>query len=115
MGGREIRTTASAAPAGPAGPRVCGAGSPGMSPRLAAGRRPRWGWAAPVALVLMVLVVGSRFLFTDRFYEDVDAGGNSILIQQAMHFTLLVGNSAREGFSDPGPAYMYVQAAGQWL
>ncbi len=74
MGGREIRTAASAALAGPAGPRVCESGSPGMSPRLAAGRRPWWIWAAPFALVLIVLVVRSRFLFTDRFYEDVDAG-----------------------------------------
>jgi hypothetical protein len=86
-----------------------------MSPRLAAGRRPWWIWAAPFALVLTVLVVRSRFLFTDRFYEDVDAGANSILIQQAMHFTLLIGNYSREGFNHPGPAYMYVQAAGQWL
>src|ERR1700745_138140 len=112
MGGREIRIAASAAPAGLAGPPGCGAGSPGgvhaaapragarggggpgspgMSPRLAAGRRPWWIWAAPFALVLIVLVVRSRFLFRDRYYEDVDAGANSILIQQAMHFTLLVG------------------------
>ena len=115
MGRQQIRTAASAAPAGPAGPPVCESGSPGMAPRLAAGRRPWWIWAAPFALVLIVLVVRSRFLFTDRFYEDVDAGANSILIQQAMHFTLLIGNYSREGFSHPGPAYMYVQAAGQWL
>jgi hypothetical protein len=65
--------------------------------------------------VLTVFVVRGRFLFTDRFYEDFDAGANSILIQQAMHFTLLIGNYSREGFNHPGPAYMYVQAAGQWL
>jgi hypothetical protein len=115
MGGRKIRTAASAVSAGPGGPRVSEFGLPGMSPRLAAGRRPWWIWAAPFALVLTVLVVRSRFLFTDRYYEDVDAAANSILIQQAMHFTLLVGNYSREGFNHPGPAYMYVQAAGQWL
>jgi hypothetical protein len=115
MDGREIRTATSAASAGPAGPRVRRSGSPGMSPRLATGRRPWWIWAVPFALVLIVLVVRSRFLFTDRFFEDVDAGANSILIQQAMHFTLLIGNYSREGFNHPGPAYMYVQAAGQWL
>jgi hypothetical protein len=65
--------------------------------------------------VLAVLVVRSRFLFTARFYEQGDAGANSILIQQAMHGTLLIGNYSREGFNHPGPAYMYVQAAGQWL
>jgi hypothetical protein len=32
-----------------------------------------------------------------------------------MHGTLLIGNYSREGFNHPGPAYMYVQAAGQWL
>jgi hypothetical protein len=78
-------------------------------------RRPWWSWAVPFALVLTVLVVRGRFLFTDRFAEDADAGANSILIQQAMHVTLLVGNYSREGFHHPGPAYMYVQAAGQWL
>ena len=115
MGGRQIGAAGSAAPAGPAGPPACQSGSPGMSPRLAAGRRPWWIWAAPFALVLIVLVVRSRFVFTDRFYEDFDAGADSILIQQAMHFTLLIGNYSREGFSHPGPAYMYVQAFGEYL
>jgi hypothetical protein len=88
---------------------------PGRRPSPATGRRPWWVWVAPFALVLAVLVVRSRFLFTDRFYEDTDSGANSILIQQAMHFTLLIGNYSREGFNHPGPAYMYAQAAGQWL
>jgi hypothetical protein len=88
---------------------------PGRRPSPATGRRPWWVWVAPFALVLAVLVVRSRFLFTDRFYEDTDSGANSILIQQAMHFTLLIGNYSREGFNHPGPAYMYAQAVGQWL
>jgi hypothetical protein len=87
----------------------------GRRPSPATDRRPWWVWAAPFALVLTVLVIRSRFLFTDRFYEDSDSGANSILIQQAMHFTLLIGNYSREGFNHPGPAFMYVQAAGQWL
>jgi hypothetical protein len=66
MGGREIRAAAPAA-AGPAGPRVGRPGSPGMCPRLAAGRRSWRIWAAPFALVLIVLVVRGRFLCTDRF------------------------------------------------
>jgi hypothetical protein len=110
MGGRETATAA--------GSRrwpLHGSRPPASSPRPATGRRPWWVWAGPFALVLAVLVVRSRFLFTDRFYEDSDSGANSILIQQAMHFTLLIGNYSREGFNHPGPAYMYVQAAGQWL
>ncbi len=78
-------------------------------------RRPWWAWAGPFALLLTVLVVRSRFLFTDRFYEQGDAAANSILIEQAKHLTLLVGNYSREGFNHPGPAYLYVQALGEWL
>jgi hypothetical protein len=105
MGGPET-TTAQA---------VRGSRPPGPSPQSVTDRRPWWIWAGPFALVLAVLVVRSRFLFTASFYEQGDAGANSILIQQAMHGTLLIGNYSREGFNHPGPAYMYVQAAGQWL
>jgi hypothetical protein len=78
-------------------------------------RRPWWVWAAPFAALLTVLLVRNRFLFTGRLYEQGDSGANSIRIQQAMHFTLLVGNYSREHFSHPGPAYLYVQAFGQYL
>jgi hypothetical protein len=78
-------------------------------------RRPWWIWAVPFAALFTVLTVRNRFLFTTRLYENADSGANSVLIQQAMHFTLLVGNYSREGFNHPGPAYMYAQAFGQWL
>jgi hypothetical protein len=112
MGGPEATT------AGPARRLTPGSRAPGPPRALSitgTDRRPWWIWAAPFALVLAVLVVRSRFLFTVSFYEQGDAGANSILIQQAMHGTLLVGNYSREGFNHPGPVYMYVQAAGQWL
>ena len=115
MDGRDTTTAELAAAAGPRRRPVPGSRWPGPSPRLTAARRPWWIWAAPFALVLAVLAVRSRFLFTASFYEQGDAGANSILIQQAMHGTLLIGNYSREGFNHPGPAYMYVQAAGQWL
>ena len=115
MGGRDTTTAESAPAAGPGRRPVLGSRVPGLSPRLTAVRRPWWIWAAAFALVLAFLVVRSRFLFTASFYEQGDAGANSILIQQAMHGTLLIGNYSREGFNHPGPAYMYVQAAGQWL
>ena len=80
------------------------------------GRRPRWWVAGMSAAVLVVLLcVRNRFLFTTRLYEDADMGANSILIEQARHFTLLVGNYSRDHFHHPGPAYMYVQAAGESL
>lgn len=113
MSGQETRAAESAA--GPGRRPAIGSRLPGSSPRQTAARRPWWIWVAPFALVLAVLVVRSRFLFTESFYEQGDAGANSILIQQAMHGTLLIGNYSREGFNHPGPAYMYVQAAGQWL
>ena len=113
MSGQET-TTAESAAAGGRRPAI-GSRLPGPSPRQTAARRPWWIWVAPFAVVLAVLVLRSRFLFTASFYEQGDAGANSILIQQAMHGTLLIGDYSREGFNHPGPAYMYVQAAGQWL
>ena len=88
------------------------AGVPAVSP---VSRRPWWIWAVPFAVLLAVLCARSPFLFSQKFYEQGDAGANSILIQQAMHFTLLVGNYSREQFNHPGPAYLYVQAFGQWI
>ena len=60
-------------------------------------------WAAPFALVLAVLLVRNAFLFTTPEYEDADMGANSILIEQARRFTLLVGHYSRYHFNEPGP------------
>jgi hypothetical protein len=109
-----VSETATAQPGTAAGLGRRIVGPPGRWLR-AGRRRPWWVWVAPFVLVLTVLVVRSRFLFTVRFYEQSDAAANSILIEQAKHFTLLVGNYSREGFNHPGPAYMYVQALGEWL
>jgi hypothetical protein len=114
MAGQETTTAQSARTAGHGRRPVLRSRSSGP-PRRAAGRRPWWVWTGPFVLVLAVLAVRSRFLFTASFYEQGDAGANSILIQQAMHGRLLIGNYSREGFNHPGPAYMYVQAVGQWL
>jgi len=82
----------------------------------AAGRlRPWWVVIAATVPLLVLLCVRNRFLFSTRLYEDADMGANSILIEQARHFTLLVGNYSRDHFHHPGPAYMYVQAAGESL
>jgi hypothetical protein len=72
-------------------------------------------WAAPFALVLVVLLVRNAFLFSTPEYEDADMGANSILIEQARRFSLLVGNYSREHFNHPGPAFLYVQAWGESL
>jgi hypothetical protein len=80
-----------------------------------AGRLRSWQVVAAAAALVALLCVRNRFLFTTRLYEDADMGANSILIEQARHFTLLVGNYSRDHFHHPGPAYMYVQAAGETL
>jgi len=98
----------------PVGPAADGSkGSTGLMGST--GRRPWWVWAVPFTLLFVLLCVRNRFLFTTRLYEQGDAGANSILIEQAKHFTLLIGNYSREGFNHPGPAYMYVQAFGEYL
>jgi hypothetical protein len=72
-------------------------------------------WAVPFAFVLVVLLVRNAFLFSTPEYEDADMGANSILIEQARRFSLLVGNYSREHFNHPGPAFLYVQAWGESL
>ena len=72
-------------------------------------------WAVPFALVAGVLLARNAFIFTTPLYEDADMGANSILIEQARRFTLLVGHYSREGFNHPGPAFLYVQSWGESL
>ncbi|MGD0554567.1 MAG: hypothetical protein ABSA93_06255 [Streptosporangiaceae bacterium] len=76
-------------------------------------RRPWWVWAAPAVVILVTLLARNSDLFTRRFYESEDYGADSILVEQARHFNLLIGNYSRDFFNHPGPAYLYVQAAGQ--
>jgi hypothetical protein len=71
--------------------------------------------AASFVVLLAVLVARNAFLFSNSYYEVGDQGANSILIEQARHFNLLVGNYSRLGFNHPGPAYLYVQAWGEAL
>jgi hypothetical protein len=49
------------------------AGARPADQQIAGWRRPWWAWAGLFALVLTVLVVRSRFLFTARIYEQGDA------------------------------------------
>jgi len=94
--------------------RAAAAGT-GRGPARAGRLRPWWVATAAAAALVALLCVRNRFLFTTRLYEVGDMGANSILIEQARHFTLLAGNYSRDHFHHPGPAYMYVQAAGESL
>lgn len=46
-------------------------------------------------------------------HEAGDFAANSVLIQSAKSFSLWVGNYSRVGFNHPGPAILYVLAAGE--
>ena len=70
---------------------------------------------APFAVMITVLLARNAFLFSAPEYEDADMAANSILIEQARRFTLLVGNYSREGFNHPGPAFLYVESWGESL
>jgi hypothetical protein len=78
-------------------------------------RRPWWVWVVPFVVTCAVLVARNAFLFRRSYYEASDMGANSILIEQARGFRLLVGDYSRLGFNHPGPAYLYVQAWGESL
>jgi hypothetical protein len=89
--------------------------SPGEGDGSLGGLRRALVGGVTFAVLLAVLMARNAFLFSDRYYEDGDQGANSILIEQARHFQLLVGNYSRLGFNHPGPAYLYVQAWGEEL
>ncbi|MET9212471.1 MULTISPECIES: hypothetical protein [unclassified Nocardia] len=61
------------------------------------------------------LLMSSRDLFTRVVFEEGDAATVSIQVLAAKDFELLVGNYSRVGFHHPGPAFIYVQAFGEWL
>jgi hypothetical protein len=70
-------------------------------------------FAGPAVVTFIVLCVRNSYVFSQPFHEDGDSAANSILIQQATRFRLLVGNYSRLGFHHPGPALLYVSAIGQ--
>ena len=61
------------------------------------------------------LLVHNRTLFRVRIWEVGDAAANSLLVDDAKHLHLLVGHYSRVGFHHPGPAVLYLQAAGEYV
>jgi hypothetical protein len=82
---------------------------------LSPARRPWWVWVVPFAVLTAVLVARNWFLFGTKLYEEGDQASNSLRIEEARHFTLLIGDYSRLRFSHPGPAYFYVQGWGEEL
>jgi len=71
-------------------------------------------WILCAAFVLLVLALNLR-LFTQPIVEFSDYAANSLLVQQAKHFTLLTGHYSRWQFHHPGPAFLYLFALGEFL
>jgi hypothetical protein len=63
----------------------------------------------------VTLLARNAYVLTTRINEDSDFAANSILVNQAQHLRLLVGNYSRVHFNHPGPALLYVEAGGNAL
>ncbi len=94
--------------------------------------RGRRGWLASVTTVTgrgfpaavglgtflvftIVLLVRNAYLFSTKIYENQDFAANTIAVLQAKRFQLLTGNYSKENFFHPGPAFLYIMAAGESL
>jgi hypothetical protein len=74
-------------------------------------------WLKLIMILLMaaILILPNWSTIRSQIFETGDAAANSLLIQDAKSFKLLVGNYSRIGFNHPGPAILYVLAAGEIL
>jgi len=77
--------------------------------------RSRLRFILVAASAMAVLCIRNHSVFSLPIREQGDEAANSILVNQAVHFQLLVGNYSREGFNHPGPAFLYIQSFGQEL
>ena len=106
-----VPTTRAAGPVSPSGPA--------MSARHARSRRSPSATTVVTVVTFLVVAAGllwrNRAVFTQPLYEVGDAAANSLLINQAKSFDLLVGHYSRVGFNHPGPGALYLQAAGEAL
>jgi hypothetical protein len=66
-------------------------------------------------VIAAVLLARNAYLFSTKIYENQDYAANTIAVLQAKHFQLLLGNYSKENFYHPGPAFLYVMAAGESL
>jgi hypothetical protein len=67
---------------------------------------------ATICVGLFIIGFGQTFASVP-LHEVGDFAANSLLIVDATHLKLLVGNYSRVGFNHPGPAFLYVLAAGE--
>ena len=73
-------------------------------------------WPLSVFVVVAALLLAVTWPHVAAMnYEWGDFASNSLLVQRAKAFRLLHGNYSRVGFYHPGPAILYVLAAGEAL
>jgi len=72
-------------------------------------------WMIIYLAIVVVIISSGYFAISVAVNEIGDFAANSLLIQEAKSFGLLVGNYSRVGFNHPGPAILYVLAAGEYL
>lgn len=72
-------------------------------------------WLMVFAAISAILIASSQEAISIATNEVGDFAANSLLIQDAKSFSLLVGNYSRIGFNHPGPAILYVLAVGEYL
>lgn len=72
-----------------------------------------WAWVLLfLAIGLVIAYAGRASIFANNM-EVGDFAANSVLIQDAKTLSLWVGNYSRVQFNHPGPAILYVLAAGE--
>lgn len=76
-------------------------------------RLPWWQRLALVVLLALALMASNWSAIATVNYELGDFAANSLLIQDAKSLSLFTGNYSRVGFNHPGPAILYVLAAGE--
>jgi hypothetical protein len=72
-------------------------------------------WLGYFAAIGTVLIVRNAYLFTTKIYPNADFAADTIYVLEAKRFELLTGDYSRLEFYHPGPAFLYVEAWGQWL
>lgn len=70
-------------------------------------------WVLLFVLISVLLVGAGWHTIHMAGPEFADFAANSLLIQDAKHLHLIYGNYSRVGFNHPGPAILYVHAAGE--
>lgn len=68
-----------------------------------------------IGLILLLAVTLPPLDLSADTVTDGDHAANSLLIVKAKSFQLFHGNHSRVGFYHPGPYFMYVMAAGEWI